>query len=121
MKKFVIEYETGSYDTIYTMEAEFETDIKLWILAAIDKWKLVLTAHWELSKDPLRSTNYPEWLKKYEKFLSENHVPYLNVNGYLFNAPDHISKDIDHLEMFTITELDKWVESNKPTKVVKND
>lgn len=124
MKKFVIEYTTGEYDShsehIYTMEAESKTDIQLWILAAIEQWKLVSAEHTALFNDPSKTNDILAWHEKYQKFLSENSVWSLEVNGYKLCRPDELNQDFDHLTIFTITELDEWFENNKPEKVNKN-
>lgn len=127
MKKFVIEYATGSYDShcehIYTMEAESETDIHLWILVAIEQWKLVLVELEKLQNDPLRKTDYVKWYKKYEEWLGTDYdkLYNLDVNGYKLYLPDRddLNQEFDHLTIFTITELDEWFKNNKPEKVNK--
>ena len=127
MKKFVIAYVTGSYDTqgvhIYTMEAESKTDIQLWILAAIEQWKLVSVELEKLQNDPLRKTDHLTWYEKYKEWLGTDYdkLYNLDVNGYKLYLPDDLNQDFDHLTIFTITELDEWFENNKPEKVNKND
>lgn len=118
MKKFVIEYVTGEYDSyrehIYTMEAESETDIQLWILYAIEKWKLVSEEYRKLNNDPLRQTDTKKWYEKYNEFITNNSVRNLVVNGYLIYIPDLDYSNPNELDIFTITELDEWFENNKP-------
>lgn len=125
MKKYVIEYSTGMYDShcehIYTMEAESETDIQLWILAAIEQWKLVSAEQKKLYDDPLRKSDILQWTRKYQEFITNNNVWGLDVNGYQIALPDELNQDFDHLTMFDITELDEWFENNIPTRVIKNE
>lgn len=126
MKKFVIEYVTGSYDTqgvhIYTMEAESKTDIQLWILAAIEQWKSVSSEREKLQNDPLLKTDFLTWHEKYKEWLGTDYdkLYNLDVNGYKLELPDNLNQDFDHLTIFTITEIDEWFENNKPEKVNKN-
>lgn len=118
MKKFVIEYTTGEYDSysehIYTMEAEFETDIQLWILAAIEEWKLVSAEQKNLYNDPLRQTDILKWNEKYWEFITNNRVFSLVVNGYQIALPELEDLKQNELDIFTITELDQWFEDSKP-------
>ena len=124
MGKYVIEYATGEYDSwrehIYTMEAESETDIQLWILAAIEKWKLVSEEYRKLNNDPLRQTDILKWHENYQEFVKNNSVWNLDVNGYLIYPPDPEDLKQNELDIFTITELDEWFENNKPNRVMKN-
>lgn len=124
MGKYVIEYATGEYDSwrehIYTMEAESETDIQLWILAAIEKWKLVSEEYRKLNNDPLRQTDILKWHENYQEFVKNNSVWDLDVNGYLIYRPDSEDLKQNELDIFTITELDEWFENNKPNRVMKN-
>jgi hypothetical protein len=126
MKKYVIEYSTGMYDShcehIYTMEAESETDIQLWILAAIEQWKLVSAEFRKLNNDPLRQSDILKWHEKYQEFIANNNVWGLDVNGYQIALPeDELNQDFDHLTMFYITELDEWFENNIPNRSMKNE
>lgn len=118
MKKFVIEYATGEYDSysehIYTMEAELKADIQLWILAAIEEWKLVSAEHRKLNNDPLRQTDFLKWHENYQEFVKNNNVWLLDVNGYLIKIPDPEDLKQNELDIFTITELNQWFENNKP-------
>ena len=125
MKKYVIEYATGEYDSyrehIYTMEAESETDIQLWFLVAIEQWKLVSEEYRKLNNDPLRQTDTVTWSKRYREFRTRNDIWCLDVNGYQIALPDDLNKDFDHLTMFDITELDQWFENTKPNRSMKNE
>lgn len=125
MKKFVIEYNTGEYDSYcnhtYTMEAEFKTDIQLWILYAIEQWKLVSAEYHKLNDDPLRESDTVTWSKRCREFRTRNDIWCLDVNGYQIALPDDLNKDFDHLTMFDITELDEWFENNKPNRNMKNE
>lgn len=124
MKKYVIEYATGSYsrcEHIYTMEAESETDIQLWILSAIEEWKLVSAENEKLYNDPLMQTDIKKWYKKHNDFITNNSVFNLDVNGYLIYLPDPEDLKQNELDIFTITELDEWFENNKPNRSMKNE
>lgn len=125
MKKYVVEYSTGMYDSfcehIYTLEAESETDIQLWILAAIEQWKLVSAEHRKLYDDPLRQSDILKWNEKYQEFITRNNVWGLDVNGYQFALPDELNQNFDHLTMFGITELHEWFENTKPNRTMTNE
>jgi hypothetical protein len=117
MNKYVIEYETGDYDSWtlnqYAIEAESKEAIRLHLQKAIDDY-LKERKEERAIMDQRASKSYDAWLINWAKFIKRSNPYAMNVNGMKFGNADDVCLSEHPLEQFRIYTLDEWFEQCRP-------
>lgn len=119
MNKYVVEYETGEYDSWcmnqYTVEAESKEAIRSHLQKAIEEYVKERKEE-EAVRAKRTYMNYEDWFKLWQEFVNSRSLYCMNVNGMVFGNADDVCLSENPLDRFEIYALDEWFDVHRPSK-----